>query len=444
MLIRLRVKGFKSLEDVEVRFGPLTCVLGPNGAGKSNLFDAIHFLSQLADLPVSAAAHAIRGGSAQLSPLASLFTATKSRRAERMEFEADFLVDPQLGDDAGASVPPVATALRYALCLRYVPGDPGGIEVASESLLSIPHAEARQYLGFKASSAFIRSVFARGPARELLGAKGSDAAPAPLLRTALSTMSSVDHPTALAARREMQSWVVLRLEPSALRKSDERLAPDRMSGDGAHLPSTLERLNQSEALAYRLAALLPEVVSVVVDVDQQQRKAFHLETMDGRTIAATSASDGLLRLLGLAVVALDQRAGTVLCIEEPENGIHPASLDVIVDLFAQTVVDLAAAPGPENPLRQIIFNTHAPSIVQAMDADAVLIARTYQHDGAALSMFSPMVDSWRALSAGNSSSPVSFGALLAYLDAGDPRYLAAGHAPTLLQDYRVQQSQAAS
>jgi hypothetical protein len=33
MLIRLKVKGFKSLADVEVRFGPLTCVIGPNGAG---------------------------------------------------------------------------------------------------------------------------------------------------------------------------------------------------------------------------------------------------------------------------------------------------------------------------------------------------------------------------------------------------------------------------
>ncbi|MBM3262563.1 MAG: AAA family ATPase [candidate division Zixibacteria bacterium] len=49
MLTRLKVSGFKNLVDVEVRFGPFTCIAGANGVGKSNLFDAILFLSALAD-----------------------------------------------------------------------------------------------------------------------------------------------------------------------------------------------------------------------------------------------------------------------------------------------------------------------------------------------------------------------------------------------------------
>jgi len=44
MIIRIKVKGFKNLVDVDVRFGPFTCVAGVNGVGKSNLFDAIRFL----------------------------------------------------------------------------------------------------------------------------------------------------------------------------------------------------------------------------------------------------------------------------------------------------------------------------------------------------------------------------------------------------------------
>ena len=62
MLTRLRVKGFKSLEDVEVRFGPFTCIAGANGAGKSNLFDAIVFLKNLANTSIIEAASAIRNG----------------------------------------------------------------------------------------------------------------------------------------------------------------------------------------------------------------------------------------------------------------------------------------------------------------------------------------------------------------------------------------------
>ena len=56
MLTRLKVSGFKNLVDVDVRFGPFTCIAGANGTGKSNLFDAIGFLSALADKPLVQAA----------------------------------------------------------------------------------------------------------------------------------------------------------------------------------------------------------------------------------------------------------------------------------------------------------------------------------------------------------------------------------------------------
>jgi len=42
MLTRLKVNGFKNLVDVDVRFGPFTCVAGVNGVGKSKLFNARH------------------------------------------------------------------------------------------------------------------------------------------------------------------------------------------------------------------------------------------------------------------------------------------------------------------------------------------------------------------------------------------------------------------
>ncbi|MHC5724522.1 MAG: AAA family ATPase, partial [Nostoc sp.] len=50
MLTRLKVSGFKNLVDVDVQFGAFTCVAGANGVGKSNLFDAIRFLSAIADI----------------------------------------------------------------------------------------------------------------------------------------------------------------------------------------------------------------------------------------------------------------------------------------------------------------------------------------------------------------------------------------------------------
>ena len=49
MITRFKVDGFKSLVDIDIRFGPLTCIAGANSVGKSNLFDAIRFLSDLTE-----------------------------------------------------------------------------------------------------------------------------------------------------------------------------------------------------------------------------------------------------------------------------------------------------------------------------------------------------------------------------------------------------------
>ena len=73
MLTRLKVSGFKNLVDVDIRFGPFTCIAGANGTGKSNLFDAIGFLSALADKPLVQAALSVRDKEGRSGDLHSLF-----------------------------------------------------------------------------------------------------------------------------------------------------------------------------------------------------------------------------------------------------------------------------------------------------------------------------------------------------------------------------------
>jgi hypothetical protein len=47
MIRRLKVRGYKSLKDVEVYFEPLSVIFGPNAAGKSNLLDALNMISRI-------------------------------------------------------------------------------------------------------------------------------------------------------------------------------------------------------------------------------------------------------------------------------------------------------------------------------------------------------------------------------------------------------------
>lgn len=101
MLTRLKVTGFKNLVGVDVRFGPFTCIAGANGVGKSNLFDAITFLSVVADRPLVDAARSVRDETGRASDVRSLFHHFGDYYAPEMRFEAEMIV-PRYGiDDLG-------------------------------------------------------------------------------------------------------------------------------------------------------------------------------------------------------------------------------------------------------------------------------------------------------------------------------------------------------
>lgn len=442
MLTRLRVKGFKSLEDIEVRFGPFTCIAGVNGVGKSNLFDAILFLKYLADLPIIEAATNIRNSVKQRANISSLFTKTATHHAQVMEFDADFLVPDTVVDDFGRQAKPKVTYLRYKLALKYVPATAStseGIELASESLTFIQKGLAARELGFEMSKEFFASIYQGGSKIDFIYMDEDEAGVVKIRqdqtsgppisipiakagRTILSNINTIDRPTALAARREMQSWVNLQLESSSLRKPDDFLSVSTVSATGEHLPAALDRLKKNEEVTNQLANLLSDVSNVFVDVDEKrQLKTLYLETTSGIRHEARSLSDGTLRFLALAIIGADGEAGGVICLEEPENGIHPARIPAIVELLNQMAVDTRYPVGEDNPLRQIIINTHSPLVIERLKLDNLIVSQAYKRDGASLSTFSPVRSTWRDAFADSEhgARPVGFGALMAYLAHDD-------------------------
>ena len=115
MLIRLQVSGFKNLVDVDVRFGPFTCVVGPNGAGKSNLYDAIRFLQALAGHTLMEAAASVRDQDSRTADVRSLFHHAGGHYSQRMSFSAEMGVPGQAVDDLGQEATASITLLRYSL-----------------------------------------------------------------------------------------------------------------------------------------------------------------------------------------------------------------------------------------------------------------------------------------------------------------------------------------
>lgn len=118
MITRVKINGFKSLVRNEIYFGSFTCIAGDNAIGKSNFFDALSFLSNLADKTIIKAAKSVRSESQKHSNIHDIFFRSGTDLMQTMSFEIDMLV-PQLGvDDLGQTAEATITSLRYKLELK--------------------------------------------------------------------------------------------------------------------------------------------------------------------------------------------------------------------------------------------------------------------------------------------------------------------------------------
>jgi len=453
VLTRLEADGFKNLLDFSIDLGPYTCIAGANAVGKSNVFDAVEFLALLADHPFMEAAQRLRASGTGGTDPRSLFwqDAEPETRTPRMSLAAEMIVPGQVYDDFGRAAKATTTYLRYELELEYrtseEPGhkQPGRVVLMSERLKHINRKEAATRLAWPhskknfrdhvvigrrsgvayistsidADGAGVVSVHQDGGSRGQPRTSPADRAP----RTVVSTTTTSDDPTILAARREMQQWRMLALEPSAMRSPDRASEPPRVAPDGAHLAATLYRLaSESPQDAYAQvaahAAALTDVREVTVDFDQR-RDSLTLEARLGKgpLLPARALSDGTLRFLALCIIAIDT-VGGLTCMEEPENGIHPGRMQAMVDLVRELAVDPNEPPDRTNPLRQVLVNTHSPYFVSYQMLDDLLLAvpalvkRGPDGEACTTVRLLPLAGSWRALT---SSSTVTKPGIVEYL-----------------------------
>ena len=226
-----------------------------------------------------------------------------------------------------------------------------------------------------------------------------------------SVNNAAEHRTLVLARQEMVAWTQLQLEPSALRAPDELTAPRSMGPNGAHLPATLYDLAQATQrshpggerdvyarVANRLSELVENVRSIGVDVDdKRQLLSIVMTDLQNTEHVASALSDGTLRFLALTVMESDPGSRRLLCLEEPENGMHPLRISALIELLRELAVDVDEPVDADNPLRQVIINTHSPSVVACVPDDALLmahVARGREADASRLTV-RHLPDTWR-------------------------------------------------
>jgi predicted ATPase len=386
MLTRIEIDGFKSLQNFSLDLEPFMAIVGVNGAGKSNLFDAMALLSRLASMPVREALKAGRGH------IRDQFSLTKDGHVSKMTFAVELLLPKTVTLPLGKTAQVVRTRVRYELELERLVAQ-GSIEVVAitqELLLLLtrendlwlskhPHFEQPRYsedtpstllrLKTQNTSESLNSAWfeprSLGPgidqasiqiAKSLESALHENHRDKPLvLAQELSRLLIVQ-----ATQQALQSCRFSQVEPSRLRATSEAADATTLARDGSNLPTVFAAL--SPEVKGRVRANVVRFVPGLRDVEAKQRDdEFYLEvtSTDGRRFPARILSDGTLRILALLTLLYSSPAGSLIAIEELENGIYPGRF---VDLL-ETLVE---ATSPEANGLQILLTSHSPTVIAAL------------------------------------------------------------------------------
>ncbi len=452
MIIRIKINGFKSLVDTELYFGPFTCIAGANAVGKSNLFDALIFLSHLADKTILEAAKSIRSENQKHANVRDIFFRNGEDYLTEMSFEIDMLI-PQNGiDDLGQNAVAAITSLRYTLILKLnEDANNPQIEILKEELIPIYQRKMQKIIHFpfddknlwldsvlkgerRNSTPFISTIDNQVRLHQDLNQGRTMNFIAPQMpRTLISTVTAAS-PTAFLVRQEMRSWTMLQFEPSALRQPNTTFEVKNaaITANGLNLPATLYRLHNEkkdedvyQQLTNELKTLVDDVTEISVDKDEKRDLlTLYVKFKGNFSLPAQSLSDGTLRFLGLAIIKADNARGGLICMEEPENGINPKKISQIVSLLEGMAMSTDYAIGQDNPFRQIIINTHSPLVVRTVADESLYLAKFTEqyHDGFQRKIkgtsFAAMQDTWKTNN--ELVSKTNIGAILVYLDENTP------------------------
>ncbi len=455
MITRIKIDGFKSLLNTELYFGSFTCIAGANAIGKSNFFDAITFLSNLADRSILEAAKSIRSEDQKHSNIKDIFFKSGQHYLDTIFFEIDMIVSQTAEDDLGQTAEASITSLRYALELKLNEDneDREPIEILQEILIPITQTAAKEQLYFDYNKDWLNSILAgrRGTNNPFIstengkiklhqdgGGKGNGKGRSTVFvaekmpRTLLSTVTA-ESPTAFLVRQEMRNWAMLQFEPSALRQPNSifEVKNAQITANGLNVPATLYRLQNDkkdkdiyQLITNKLRGLVNEVDEIYVDKDDKRDLlTLQIRFKDGLVLPAQSLSDGTLRFLGLAIIQEDTLRNGLICLEEPENGINPQKIVEMVKLLEDMATDTECIVDQDNPLRQVIINSHSPIVVNSVSEGSLYLATEKEvylerfNKKVKFTGFSALPNTWKTNS--NLAGIITYKDIISYLEKGN-------------------------
>ncbi len=332
-------------EPVTLELGNLNILIGPNGSGKSNLIEAI---SLLRSTPVSG-----RNSKRDVEGV-----------VQRGGGISEWIWKGALGE--AASIEAVVSGSGETALL-------GHFLSFREKAQRFSAEDERIYQESQQSDVPPREVYSRNSEP-----RKSSFAP---VHTTASILAEVREPELYPEYGQLSNfyegvriyreWIFGR--NSKLRegqRADDR--SDRLEEDFSNLGLTLSRLRNSPKVKASILSALKDLYEGFDDFEVSIVAGFvQVNFHEGEfSIPASRLSDGTLRYLCLLAILCDPDPPPLICIEEPELGLHPDILPNLADLLVEA-----------SKRTQLIVTTHSNILVDAMTERPEAVIVCEKHNG---------------------------------------------------------------
>ena len=422
MITRIEAYRYRCFEKLAVDFGRYQVLVGRNGAGKSTLLDIPVFLGEM--LEARSIEKAFFGNRGRLAPRASSASdlvfagkgdwfalAIEVRLPEALAAQLERKTIEYLGkrELAARQRDPdrALGALRYEL--RFGIAD-GAVGISHEYLFLLPRNRAllgETPAGLWGDSEFFDSDLARPIIRR--ASDGVSLIEPEVGKRTEPTRANIPPTTPalsgtpldlglFAASDWLRTYLGRDVLPVNLDLPAMRLAQRppganfKVAQDGTTLPWSIldlqTRPDSHQEWVDHIEGALPLLQNVRAQKRPDDNHAYvEVEYTTGHKVRSIGLSDGTLSLLALSILPFLDNVPPFVAVEEPENGIHPKAIEVILESLQVM----------ENS--QTWVTTHSPIVVAVTKREHLLCLSLTKNEGVQVVRGSehPMLSSWEGI-----------------------------------------------
>ncbi|MBR0038312.1 MAG: AAA family ATPase [Bacteroidales bacterium] len=359
MIKSIKLKNFFSFASQEISFGNLNALVGINGAGKSNLIKALQVLKavigdgDMSDLLINQ-----WGGYDAIMYMGN----TEPGAYIQIEYEFNYDILALYGYHFqepvfySISFHKVASSQNYYLCESFHTDNEG--------------RPGYRYLQIKRGKGFVREGRTNDQTTVTYELDNFS-------ESILSQLVDKDRYYQIYTLREAIKDIAIytnfnTMATSPIRKPVLPGFSNRLTSDGANLPQVLNAIKVNDKPSYG------KITDAITSVNANF-KGFDFnylgtsiellldETGLNKAIHVTHISDGTLRYLCLLAIIFNPRRGKLVCIDEPEVGLHPDMLSELI----QAIMENAERT-------QYIISTHSNLLLNQLPVSDVIV---FEKDG---------------------------------------------------------------